>query len=132
MKRLKQTIAKIIPCDISEISIKNELILKNGKNTEVTWEQLIETAFLNRVCLTENGHYATPIINFDKTKETGHPFAYHVYGTGIVTVTLDCIRGTYEFDDVKIVHDFGNSMNTTIDNGQVEGAVVPIPTLPAK
>ncbi|MCK5170751.1 MAG: molybdopterin-dependent oxidoreductase, partial [Bacteroidales bacterium] len=54
----------------------------------------------------------------------GHPFAYHVYGIAIVTVTLDCIRGTYEFDDVKIVHDFGNSMNTIIDNGQIEGAVV--------
>jgi len=47
-----------------------------------------------------------------------------VYGVAIITVTLDCIRGTYEFEDVKIVHDFGNSMNTTIDNGQVEGAVV--------
>jgi xanthine dehydrogenase large subunit len=85
---------------------------------------LIETAFLDRVCLTENGHYAAPVIHYDKTKEKGHPFAYHVYGTAIITVTLDCIRGTYEFDDVKIVHDFGNSMNTTIDNGQVEGAVV--------
>jgi xanthine dehydrogenase large subunit len=37
--------------------------------------------FLKRVALTENGHYATPKIHFDKTKEKGHPFAYHVYGT---------------------------------------------------
>lgn len=122
--RLKQTAANMLSCHISEISIENEVVLQNKKATKINWEQLIETAFLDRVCLTENGHYATPIIHFDKTKEKGHPFAYHVYGTAIITVTLDCIRGIYKFDDVKIVHDFGNSMNTTIDNGQVEGAVV--------
>lgn len=124
LERLKQTAANMLSCNVSEISIENETVLRNGKKTDILWERLIETAFLDRIALTENGHYATPIIHFDKTKETGHPFAYHVYGTAIVTVTLDCIRGTYEFDDVKIVHDFGNSMNSIIDNGQVEGALV--------
>jgi xanthine dehydrogenase large subunit len=124
LERLQQTASKMLSCNVSEVSIENETVFKNGKKTDILWEQLIETAFLNRVALTENGHYATPIINFDKSKETGHPFAYHVYGTAIVTVTLDCIRGTYEFDDVKIVHDFGNSMNSIIDNGQVEGALM--------
>ena len=37
--------------------------------------------------LSESGHYATPNIHFDKTKEKGHPFAYHVYGTAVVMVT---------------------------------------------
>ncbi|HAF29954.1 MAG TPA: xanthine dehydrogenase [Bacteroidales bacterium] len=124
LERLKQTASKMLLCNVSEVSIENEIVLKNGKKTDILWEQLIETAFLDRIALTENGHYATPVIHFDKTKETGHPFAYHVYGTAVVTVTLDCIRGTYEFDDVKIVHDFGNSMNSIIDNGQVEGALM--------
>jgi xanthine dehydrogenase large subunit len=79
---------------------------------------------LERDQLTEVGHYATPIIHFDKTKEKGHPFTYHVYGTAIVTVTLDCLRGTYTFDEVKIIHDFGESMNLEIDLGQIDGAVV--------
>lgn len=124
LERLKQTAARMLSCKPNDISIENETVFEQGKKTDILWEELIETAFLDRVSLTENGHYATPLIYFDKTKEKGHPFAYHVYGTAIVTITLDCIRGTYEFDDVKIVHDFGNSMNTTIDNGQVEGAVV--------
>ncbi|MCB2195965.1 MAG: molybdopterin-dependent oxidoreductase [Bacteroidetes bacterium] len=124
LERLKNTAANMLSCTASEVDIKDEVILFNSEKSDITWEKLIETAFLDRVCLTENGHYATPIIHFDKTKEKGHPFAYHVYGTAIITVTLDCIRGTYDFEDVKIVHDFGNSMNTIIDNGQVEGAVV--------
>ena len=78
---------------------------------------------LERVALSENAHYATPVIHFDKTKEKGHPFAYHVYGTAITTVTVDCLRGIYEIDAVKIAHDFGKSMNLGIDVGQVEGAL---------
>jgi xanthine dehydrogenase large subunit len=78
---------------------------------------------LKRIALTENAHYATPEIHFDKTKEKGHPFAYHVYGTAIITTTVDCTRGTYEFDSVKIVNDYGKSMSEGIDLGQAEGAL---------
>lgn len=124
LKRLKATAAKMLDCSVDEIIFENERVISKGNITEITWEKLIQTAFLSRICLSENGHYATPTIHFDKSNEKGHPFAYHVYGTAIITITLDCIRGTYEVDDVKIVHDFGNSINPTIDKGQIEGAVV--------
>jgi xanthine dehydrogenase large subunit len=124
LKRLMATAADILSCNINEIRFQDEVVYRSGQKTHILWEKLVETAFLNRVCLTENGHYATPAINFDKTKEKGHPFTYHVYGTAIVTVTLDCLRGIYEVDDVLIVHDFGNSINPAIDLGQVEGGVV--------
>jgi xanthine dehydrogenase large subunit len=41
-----------------------------------------------------------------------------------VVATVDCLRGRYEIDKVLIAHDFGNSMNSTIDLGQVEGGIV--------
>ena len=72
--------------------------------------------FIKRISLSEHAHYTPPDIHFDLTKEKGHPFAYHVYGTAIITVTIDCLRGIYEFDSVKVVHDFGNSMNMMIDH----------------
>ena len=124
LKRLKSTAATIHECSIEEIEILNEKVVINGLATETDWEKLVQNAFLKRVSLTENGHYFTPEIYFDKSKEKGHPFAYHVYGTAAVTVTLDCLRGTYRVDDVLIVHDFGNSLNTAIDLGQVEGGVM--------
>ena len=80
--------------------------------------------FIKRISLSEHAHYTPPDIHFDLTKEKGHPFAYHVYGTAIITVTIDCLRGIYEFDSVKVVHDFGNSMNMMIDLGQCEGGIV--------
>jgi xanthine dehydrogenase large subunit len=124
MNRLKSTAAGIFDCSTDEIRIYDEVVFRSGEKTHLTWEKLVETAFLNRVCLTENGHYATPEIHFDKTREKGHPFAYHVYGTAILTVTVDCLRGIYKVDSVQIVHDFGNSINPSIDMGQIEGGVV--------
>ena len=124
LERLKKMAAKLLNCQAGDIQIKNETVFVNQKETKLQWNELIETTFLKRQNLTEVGHYATPLIHFDKTKEKGHPFTYHVYGTAALTVTLDCLRGIYSFDEVKIVHDFGESMNPGINLGQVEGAVV--------
>jgi xanthine dehydrogenase large subunit len=124
MKRLKAVAAEILECKADEITITDEVIHKKGQKTELIWDKLIQRALFKRVSLTENGHYATPTIYFDKSKAKGHPFAYHVYGTAIITITLDCLRGIYEIDDVLIVHDFGNSLNPGIDTGQIEGGVL--------
>ena len=34
------------------------------------------------------------------------------------------MRGIYEIDFVKCCHDFGSSMNTAVDYGQIEGGIV--------
>ncbi len=123
IERLTKVAAKLLSSPESNISFKHDFVLVDGKKTTLSWEGVVFQAMAERVSLTENAHYATPIIHFDKTKEKGHPFAYHVYGTAITEVTVDCLRGTYEIDAVKIVHDFGKSMNLGIDIGQVEGAL---------
>ncbi|MFL0123719.1 molybdopterin cofactor-binding domain-containing protein [Tenacibaculum maritimum] len=123
IERLTQVAAQILSSKKETITFQNDAILVAGEKTTLSWETLIAEAMLQRVALSENAHYATPIIHFDKTKEKGHPFAYHVYGTAITCVTVDCLRGTYEVDAVKIVHDFGISMNLGIDIGQIEGAL---------
>ncbi|MCI0523177.1 MAG: molybdopterin-dependent oxidoreductase, partial [Bacteroidales bacterium] len=124
LDRLKELAAEKLGCSPGDIELRNEIVHKQGTATDITWEELVKRAFLSRVSLTENGHYSTPSIWFDKSTEKGNPFAYHVYGAAIVTVTLDCLRGTYTVDNVLIVHDFGNSINPAIDLGQVEGGVV--------
>lgn len=124
LKRLKTVAATYLKVTPEQITLKDEFVYIKAKKTQLEWTQLISMAMLERVALTENAHYATPEIHFDKTREKGHPFAYHVYGTAIITTTVDCTRGTYEFDSVKIVHDYGKSMSKGIDLGQVEGALV--------
>ena len=122
LDRLKKIASKLTSSE-ENITFKDDCVFVDAEKSNVTWDEVIAEAMLQRVALTENAHYATPLIHFDKSKEKGHPFAYHVYGTAITTVTVDCLRGTYEVDAVKIVHDFGKSMNIGIDIGQVEGAL---------
>ena len=124
MGRLKEVASSLAGCDAEAISLHDERVLRNNTDTGITWETLVREALLRRVSLTENGHYATPVIFFDKSKEKGHPFAYHVYGTAVITVLLDCLRGIYDIEKVLLVHDFGNSLNPSIDLGQVEGGVM--------
>ncbi|NWF91090.1 MAG: molybdopterin-dependent oxidoreductase [Ignavibacteriaceae bacterium] len=110
--------------ETDKIELKNEIIYLNGKPTEFTWNVLVQKTYAKRISLSSQAHYATPNIYFDKAKAKGEPFAYHVYGTAIIHVTVDCLRGTYEIDSVKVVHDFGKSMNPTIDRSQAEGAIM--------
>lgn len=131
LKRLKEVAADehLLVADngkteIPAFEIKEELIYINGKKTEWTWNKLVMAAYIKRVSLSSLAHYTPPGIHYDAKKEKGHPFAYHVYGTSITTVTIDCLRGIYEFDSVKVVHDFGSSMNEIVDMGQCEGGIV--------
>lgn len=106
------------------IAIEGGRVFRDGEPTDLDWPTLANIAYWNRISLSEHAHYATPNIHFDKSREKGEPFAYHVFGTAIFQATVDCLRGRYTIDHVEVVHDFGNCMNTVIDLGQVEGGLV--------
>lgn len=122
--RIKDKAARMLGTTPDAITIADEQVLNRGKATELGWAKLVHACHWEPVNLSESGHYATPEIHFDKTKEKGHPFAYHVYGTAAVIVTVDRLRGTYVVDAVKLVHDFGKRINDAVDIGQIEGGVV--------
>lgn len=107
-----------------QITIKNENIFVNDRKTDLTWNELITKAYQARISLSSHQFYATPEIYFDRITNKGRPFAYHVYGTAITCATVDCVRGIYEIDYVKVVHDFGRSIDPKIDIGQTEGGIV--------
>ena len=107
-----------------QISLQQEKVYANGKPTAIEWRALISQAYFARIPLSAHAHYATPGVFFDRTKEKGQPFAYHVYGCAAVEVTVDCLRGTYTIDKVSLVHDVGKSLDPMIDLGQIEGGVV--------
>ena len=104
---------------VRDLSLENGFVHRRGERTSLGWQTLVMDAHLKRVSLSEHSHYATPGINFDWTTAKGHPFAYHVYGTAVVGVTVDCLRGRYEIDFVKCCHDFGNRRRRNYDRGFV-------------
>jgi xanthine dehydrogenase large subunit len=127
----KALLARLLEVARNELSAKeadalafhNETVMLNNVATSLTWDAVVQAAFMQRVKLSEQAQYVTPRIHFDKTTMQGHPFAYHVFGMAVIEATVDCLRGTYSIDTVRAVHDFGQSFNPLVDVGQAEGAI---------
>jgi len=125
LDRIKHSaLEEIEKTDIEKIEIRDEVVYYNNIRTDLEWCDLIEKTFHKRISLSAHAHYTTPEIFFDKSINKGTPFRYHVYGTSVIEVTVDCLRGIYKIDSFRAVHDFGESLNPVIDLGQAEGAII--------
>ena len=123
-QRLLQTAAEELDRPVDGLQLRDERVYDHGEPTDLDWPTLVTATYEKRRSLSEHAWYATPGIDFDKGAEKGNPFKYHSYGTAVTVVTLDCVRGTYDVDAVRIVHDFGASINEGLDRGQIEGALM--------
>jgi xanthine dehydrogenase large subunit len=122
--RLLRVAAAELGCRQEELDLRSSSVWNGTNGTDITWNQLVLKAYMSRTDLSSHAYYATPGIHFDKTTEKGKPFAYHVAGTAVTEVTVDCLLGTYSVDRVSIVHHGGKQMNPLLDRGQVEGALL--------
>ena len=109
--------------DPAAITVSDEQVRIGGEPADMSWTDLVALTYRARRRLSAHGYFTTPGLHYDEEREHGHPFAYHVYGTAVFEVTVDCLRGTYAVDQVKIVHDLGRTINPTVDRGQVEGGL---------
>ncbi|WAJ39641.1 xanthine dehydrogenase molybdopterin binding subunit [Pseudomonas sp. GOM7] len=90
----------------------------------LSFEQVIQQAYVGQVSLSSTGFYRTPKIFYDRDKAAGRPFYYYAYGVACVEVLIDTLTGEYRMLRADILHDVGDSLNPAIDIGQVEGAFV--------
>ncbi|MBO6469049.1 MAG: molybdopterin-dependent oxidoreductase, partial [Pelagibacteraceae bacterium] len=81
-------------------------------------------AYLNRIPLSSSGFYKTPKIHVDKSTLKGRPFLYFCYGAAVSEVMIDTLTGENKLLKVDILQDVGNSINPSIDIGQIEGGFV--------
>jgi xanthine dehydrogenase large subunit len=122
--RLAAVAADRLDTTPNRIAVVDGTVHVDGTAADLAWNELVWQAYFNRISLTAQAHYATPGIHYDRETESGKPFAYHVFGTASVEVTVDCLRGIYTVDRVRIVHDAGRSLNPLVDLGQVEGGLM--------
>jgi len=83
-----------------------------------------EAAYVRQVQLSATGFYRTPDIGYDKRAARGKPFHYFAYGAAVAEVELDGLTGMRRVRRVDVLHDVGDSLNPSIDRGQIEGALV--------
>ncbi|CEO95795.1 FAD-binding PCMH-type domain-containing protein [Plasmodiophora brassicae] len=91
---------------------------------EATFAEVVTLANFNRACLSAYGFYRTPDLDFSWESGKGRPFHYFSYGVACAEVQLDCLTGDILVQRVDIIHDVGDSLNPTIDIGQIEGGFV--------
>ena len=91
---------------------------------EISFDELVERAYLGRVSLSATGFYRTPKVHYDREKAAGRPFYYFSYGAAVSEVLVDCLTGESKTVRVDILHDVGRSLNPAVDLGQIEGGFV--------
>ncbi len=88
------------------------------------FEEVVEAAYMSQVSLSTTGFYRTPGLAYDKKNGKGIPFYYFAYGAAISEVEVDGLTGMKRVLRVDILHDVGESLNPSVDRGQIEGAFV--------
>jgi xanthine dehydrogenase molybdopterin binding subunit/xanthine dehydrogenase small subunit len=91
---------------------------------KLTFAQVVQKAYFNRVSLSATGYYATPGIHWDRVAGRGKPFHYFAYGAAVTEVEVDGFTGMQQVTRVDILHDVGDSVNDAINRGQIEGGFV--------
>jgi xanthine dehydrogenase large subunit len=91
---------------------------------KLSFRQVVEKAYGDRISLSATGYYRTPNIHWDAQVGKGTPFYYFAYGAAVSEVEVDGFTGTFKLRQVDIVQDVGQSLNPLIDHGQIAGGFV--------
>jgi xanthine dehydrogenase large subunit len=95
-----------------------------GEGGSIEFPSLINEAYLNRISLSEYGHYSIPGLSFDKLKGKGNAFLYFTQGTAVSEVSVDQDTGEVKVLRSDLLMDLGRPVNEPLDLGQVSGAFI--------
>ncbi|MEE6265442.1 MULTISPECIES: xanthine dehydrogenase molybdopterin binding subunit [Streptomyces] len=123
-ERLLQVAATQLGANASDVRIVEGVARALGNDQELAWDDLVRTAYFQRVQLSAAGFYRTEGLHWDAKAFRGTPFKYFAHGAAATEVEVDGFTGAYRIRRVDIVHDVGDSLSPMIDIGQVEGGFV--------
>lgn len=123
-ERLLVVAASRLGCNPAEVRIVDGFAQALGGSEAVGWNDLIRSAYMQRVQLFAAGYYRTEGLHWDAETFHGSPFKYFAYGAAAAEVEVDGFSGAYRTRRVDIVHDVGDSLSPLVDTGQIEGGFV--------
>ncbi|MEJ7635229.1 xanthine dehydrogenase molybdopterin binding subunit [Aeromicrobium sp.] len=123
--RLEQVAANGLGVPAADIRfVDGEARAIGASGPGVAWDEVVRTAYFQRVQLFAAGYYRTEGLHWDSSVMRGSPFKYFAYGAAATEVEVDGFTGAYTTRRVDIVHDVGDSLSPLIDIGQIEGGYV--------
>ncbi|GAA3047081.1 xanthine dehydrogenase molybdopterin binding subunit [Streptomyces roseofulvus] len=122
--RLTRVAATRLGANASDVRVVDGVARVLGQDEVLAWDELVRTAYFQRVQLSAAGFYRTEGLHWDARTFRGSPFKYFSYGAAAAEVEVDGFTGAYRLRRVDIVHDVGDSLSPMIDIGQVEGGFV--------
>ena len=90
----------------------------------LSFRELVQLAFMDRVSMGARGFYRTPEINFNRDIEKGEPFFYYTTGAAVSEVLIDRFTGYLKLERSDLLMDIGESINPGIDRGQIIGGFI--------
>lgn len=121
-KRLTDFLAEREGVSADSIRFADNHIIAGDKS--FTFNEVIQAAYLARISLSATGYYKTPKIHYDRASHTGRPFYYFAYGAAVSEVEIDTLTGENRVVRADILHEVGQSLNPSIDLGQIEGGYI--------
>ncbi|HEY7049073.1 MAG TPA: xanthine dehydrogenase molybdopterin binding subunit [Jatrophihabitantaceae bacterium] len=123
-ERLRPVAASVLGGNPVDVRIVDGVARVLGGTDELAWDDLVRTAYQQRVHLSAAGFYRTEGLHWDAKAFRGSPFKYFAYGAAAAEVEVDGFTGAYRTRRVDIVHDVGDSLSPLVDLGQIEGGFV--------
>jgi xanthine dehydrogenase large subunit len=99
-------------------------VVNGGGNFSISFPELVNEAYLNRLSLGEYGYHRTENLGFDKLTGKGQAFQYFTQGTAVSEVEISRLTGEIKVRRVDILMDLGRPVNESLDLGQVTGAFI--------
>ncbi len=124
-ERLAPVAAGLLGAPVADIVFENgEAYSRSNPRSRLSFAKVCAKAYTERVSLAATGYYKTPGIHWDWSTASGRPFHYFSCGVAVAEVEIDGYSGMQRVRRVDIVHDVGDSLNPSVDRGQIEGGFV--------
>jgi len=102
----------------------NFVFAKNAPENRLSFPEVVTAAYGQRISLSATGFYRTPGIHYNRGAGRGKPFHYFAVGAAVSEVEVDGHTGMMRLLRADILHDVGESINTAVNRGQIEGGFI--------
>ncbi|MFH1728563.1 MAG: xanthine dehydrogenase family protein molybdopterin-binding subunit [Pseudomonadota bacterium] len=121
-KKLLNVASKMSGKKEKELDLIEGNIIFKGKKI-LSYLDVVNQCFLDRVNLFADGWYFPPLKKFDKETGLGEAYNSFAFALLVADVEVSKITGKVTVNNIYALHDIGKAINPTLVEGQIEGGI---------